>query len=129
MMRWVDTLRVSISEARLALLNGGFIYLYADTQPAKGATVTNQTLIATLELNNPAGTTDNGELTLSFVSTNVLCEGSGNVSWARGVSSTDSFVFDSDVGGLASTAPIRLDNVIAFLGGRINVVTAVLTEL
>jgi hypothetical protein len=128
MMNFNDDIRQECSLIRREALNGGSIEIYTSPKPAIGAALTTQVKLATLELNNPSGTCNNGSLTLSLLSTSIQAVENGTAVWSRWLSSSDAFVADSDVGGQASTAALRIDNLELFAGGRVNVLSAVLTE-
>lgn len=85
--------------------------------------------MVTLTLNNPSGTVSNGVLTLSFAASQFLAVGTGTIAWARWFSSTNAFVADSDVGGMYSNAAIKIDNLEVFSGGRILVLSSMISEI
>ena len=128
MMNFNNTIRQECSLIRREALNGGSIEIYTSPKPAVGAALTTQVKLAVMHLNDPSGTCNNGSLTLSLLSTSIQAVENGTAVWSRWLSSTSDFVADSDVGGQASTAAIRIDNLEVFAGGRINVLSTVLSE-
>lgn len=111
-------------------MNGGHIDLYSATRPVvPGDTITTQTLLVVLTLNDPSGTVANGVWTVSYTASQFSAVGNGDIVWARGYSSSNQWIFDADVGGMGSTAAIKIDNLSVFAGGRILVLSSTMSEV
>lgn len=115
----------------------GRINLYSGPRPAPGATVTSQTLLASIPFQKPSsGGVVNNVLTLNYVAGPVLAVGTGVAIWARFVAGNGAYVADMDVSlilmpdGTAGTGEIRLDDTQVYAGGSVTIKdVASLTEL
>ncbi len=101
---------------------------YTGPQPAAGAAITTQTLLATVLLTDPCGTVSNGTLTLSSAG-DVLAVASGVIAWARLTDSADTIVMDADVSALGGGGAITIDNTQVYTGGTVRILSAALTEV
>lgn len=124
------TIKNAIATIRRDAMNGGHIDLYSATRPViPGDTITTQTLLVVLTLNNPSGTVANGVWTVSYTASQFQAVGNGDIVWARWFASNGDWIADSDVGGMNSTAPIKIDNTEVFEGGRILILSSTMSEV
>lgn len=109
---------------------GGTLKLYTASRPADADTaITNQTLLATFTLPNPAGTVSGAVITFSVGSiAAVLVVNAGTAAWARYADSNDTTIADMDVGATGSGAALMLDNVNLVVGGLVSIVSLIITE-
>ena len=113
-----------------ALSNGGSgeIRIYDGVKPAVGAPLSNNTLIGTHVLSNPAGTIVNGVLTFSTISDDVSADQNGTITWARFVDGNGDFVADGDCGVAGSGALLIYNAVTVTVGGVLRITSGSLTE-
>jgi hypothetical protein len=112
-----DFLDTGSGNAKLRLYNG--------TRPSNGGTPT--TLLAEIMLDDPCGTVASGQLTLTSSDT-PLCLATGTATWARLINAAGNHVADGDVSTVAAgTGQVQLDDVNLLAGGRVQIVSAVLT--
>ncbi|MFT7722227.1 MAG: hypothetical protein QM788_05290 [Roseateles sp.] len=105
--------------------NPAKLRLYNGTRPATGGAPT--TLLAEIVLDKPAGTVAGGALTLASSDLS-LCQATGTATWARIVNGAGAVVADGDVSTVAAgTGQVQLDEVNLLAGGRVQLVSAVLT--
>jgi hypothetical protein len=129
-MNFNNTIKTSIATIRRDAMNGGKIFLYSATKPVvPGDALTDQIHLVTLTLNDPSGTVTNGVWTLDYTATQFQAIASGDIAWARWFAANDDWIADSEVGGMSSTAPIKIDNVSVFTGGRILVLSSTMAEV
>ncbi|MFZ5466583.1 MAG: hypothetical protein ACOZAI_04910 [Pseudomonadota bacterium] len=96
------TLRNARATVHLNTLAGGSIHAYTGTMPVDGEAVTDQVLLASWTLPDPAGTVDGGEFALvPNQETMVLAD--GTPTWVRVLDSAGGWVKDMDAG--AAVAP------------------------
>jgi hypothetical protein len=120
--------KTSRAELVLSWLDDGEVRIYDGTRPADADTaISTQTLLITLELDNPAGTVTNGVFTAAAIA-QTLIAADGNAAWARVVDSTGATIFDADVGLESSGNLIEIDNVSLVAGAYCTVVSFTLTE-
>lgn len=100
---------------------------YTGPKPAAGATITSETLLATVRLTDPCGTAADGALTLTSDG-DVLAVADGIIAWARFTDSADTYVMDADVTNTAGTGAIKIDNTQVYTGGTVRIVSATFTE-
>jgi len=124
--------------AMLACMDaGGYskILFYPDTQPSTPGGTFSGTLIATLNLDNPAGTvaTVTG-VTKTTLTASVPCQAvsADTIRWARIVDHSGTWIADFKVrlatDSDASSAEIIIDIATVYVGAFINLVSAVITE-
>jgi hypothetical protein len=112
------------------------INIYSGPRPAPGASITSQTLLASVAFQKPSsGGVVNNVLTLKYVAGAVLAVGTGVAVWARFVSGANTYVADMDVSpavnedGSPGTGEVQLDNTQIYAGGSVTIVgVASLTE-
>ena len=126
--------KLAKSEATKTKIDGGSgpgkIEFYASPRTAIDATVT-ATLIATITLTDPCGTTDATGLHLTSTAPGQVVA-NGTIAWARVVDSSGNPVFSGIALQLddpaASTAAFKIDKVDVFAGGFISLAQADLAE-
>jgi hypothetical protein len=101
------------------------IRIYNGTRPAAGGTPT--TLLATIVLTNPCGDIDDGSLSLTQDAEYDLAVATGTATWGRLVTAAGQWCIDADVGNEASAAPIKIDSTGLIAGGKVSLISAVLT--
>jgi hypothetical protein len=114
---------------RLTFLNAGTgtaaINIYDGTRPADGDAAATGTLLASVELQAPAGVVAGGALTLACEPANLILA-SGVATWARVVTRSGASAFDMDVGLSGSGAECTLPSTTLYAGGDVTVLSAVL---
>lgn len=127
------TISQAHNEARLAgtktFLDTGAgtatVQVYTAPRPASGATPTGATLLVAIALTKPCGSVAAGVLTIT--STDVpMCVATGDAAWARILNANGDFAMDCDVSITGGAGEIQLDNIHLLLGGREQLVSAVL---
>lgn len=103
----------------------GKLRLYTAPQPAGGAAITTQTLIAEPIFSYPcAAGLLGGVLTFNPIFAGEIVA-TGDIVWGRIVDSAGQFVLDVDVGDAESSACIKLSNtLITTIGGVIEITSA-----
>jgi len=85
-VQYIDSVKYSRMEAVRAKIDTGSgtacIKVYTTPRPATGGTPTGATLLATINLGNPSGTTTAGDLALSVAAETIIAA-SGAPNWAR----------------------------------------------
>lgn len=105
--------------------NPAELRLYNGTRPANGGPAT--TLLASIKLDKPCGTVEDGALTLTAADM-PLCVADGEATWGRVVNGNGTFAQDGNVSTVAAgTGEIQLDDVNLLAGGRVQLIAAVLT--
>ena len=119
------TLRAELLATWLA---AGEIRLYDGTRPTNAdIAISDQTLLGTFAIPNPAGTVTNGVFTGTNPAAAMMAV-SGTATWARVVDSSAGTIFDADVGVTSSGSVIEIDNVTLASGGYCTITSFVLTE-
>jgi hypothetical protein len=116
------------ADARLALLNGGYLRFYDGTEPATVNTaITTQNLLAELRWNATAfGAAVNGVAVANAI-TSGTAVANGTAAWFRAFKSDGtSAIFDGSIG--TSGADINLDDVVFSIGGVASVSSYVYTQ-
>lgn len=118
-------LALPLRAAHLAAIGaaGSVLRLYTGPQPAAGAVITGQVLLAQFAIIGWA--VDDDTLSLSLGSASGLAD--GDAVWGRVSSSDGEFVLDGDVGTVGSTALIQLRSIAVTTGTQIAVTAATLT--
>lgn len=99
--------------------------IYDGTRPATGGTVTN--LLAELPCNATfAPAASSGTLTMNAITADAAADATGTATWARIVTSGNTFVLDCSVG--TSGADINLNTTSIVIGANVAVTSAVFTE-
>lgn len=99
-----DTIRNEMVQRFQVNIDGGpaagTLDLYTATQPTTaGATITTQTLLATLTFSDPsAGSASGGVLTMSSITSDSSADATGTATWGRAEDSTGTFCFDHTAG-------------------------------
>jgi hypothetical protein len=128
---FADTLRSDrANRTILAINNGagpGSLLLYTEPQPAKGAAVTTQTLLGTLEFDEPAGTVTDG-VTDFFLNSDNSADADGIAVWARVLDGDGNFVMDMTVTDEAGAGPVKMASTMVFEGGALLVVSVQFVE-
>lgn len=114
-------------EALLPLLAGGKLTIYSGTQPAVGAAITSQVALLEYDLETPAGTVVDDELTFAIPipSAGIV---TGTASWGRITDGYDVALIDGDCGVFGSGALFILDSLSIASGVVITILSIVLTE-
>lgn len=120
--------KTSRAELVLSWLDGGEVRIYDGTRPTDADTaIDTQNLLIALELDDPAGTVENGVFTAADIA-QTLVTASGTAAWARVIDSAEGTIFDADVGLDGSGALIEIDNISLVEGAYCSVVSFTLTE-
>lgn len=107
--------------------NGAMVF-FTGPRPATGAALTSETQIAFCELSNPAGTVNNGVITLSAISEDLSADADADIAWARIVDGDDNFVMDLSCGEDGSGAEIIFNTTTARIGGVVQILSGAFTE-
>ena len=109
-------------------LDGGTLILYTGTKPATPDTaITDQVLLATFVLADPAGTATDGVWTGELPDPALIMD-TGTPTWGRFIDSTDGNVCDADVGATGSGAAIEVENTSFVSGAYASVTSMTITE-
>ena len=118
-----DTLRRATARKQtLASLEGGWFdggtlkFYTAPVPDDADEALTTQTLLATVPLDDPAGSATDGVWT-STVLDAVMIDASGDAAFARAYDDADAVIGDLDVGAIGSGAAIEIDDVSLAAGG------------
>ena len=104
----------------------GMLLIYTAVQPDPGAAITDQTLLAALDLDKPCGVVAGAALTLS-INEDLSANNTGIAAWARITDSEGVWVADMDCGNEASEAVLKLNSVQIAAGGTVKIGSAVIT--
>jgi hypothetical protein len=102
------------------------IQIYSGTRPPEGGLPGTSVLLTRISLQKPAGTISGGLLTLLQLEKGLVLA-SGTATWARVVTSNDEYVFDGNVGLIASSAPFKLDTLGLLTGSTVAMTTGAIT--
>lgn len=127
------TITVEHNEARLggtlAFLNTGAgrarCRLYGSTRPGLASDAPGSTMLAEIELTDPAGSVASGLLTLVQEEDGMVAV-TGTVTWARFVNGNGDTAFDCDAGQGPGAWEVELDAVALYAGGGVRMVSCVL---
>lgn len=109
-------------------LSGGTLRLYTETRPASADTaITDQTLLVAFTFDDPAGTVENGVLTVELGAA-ALILASGSATWARACDADDVAVADGDVTPTGGGGLITMNNTALVEGGYLSAISFTLTE-
>lgn len=97
------------------------------TKPAIGASITDQTLIATTLFADPCGSISSQTLTFTTPA-DVLAVSAGVVTWCRITDSDDTFCLDMDVSDNLGNGAVKIDNTEVFIGGTIKILSAAIAD-
>lgn len=118
--------RLAGSRDRFDVGTGNFrIQLRTGSKPTNVGDAATGTLIAVLEFTKPCGTIASNVLTLTTLS-DAVALADGTPGYARWIDGNGVIVADSDVGSLASDAPVRINPTTLVTGALIEVVSATL---
>lgn len=118
--------RDAMVDPLLPLLAGGSVEIRTGTQPASANDVATGTLLATLTLPSPAGTSDNGVLTLNAdPDLETTGAADGTAGWARVKTSAGATVFDGSVG--TTGADFTVNSTAITTGGIVRLTAGTLT--
>lgn len=108
-----------VSDAIDGGAGAGKLVIYDGTRPATGGAATNE--VATLTFSDPCALSiTGGVLTFNTITDDTSATG-GTATWARCVTSADTFVCDLSVGATSSGEDIELNNVVIGAGTTVSV--------
>lgn len=110
------TIRDQRASVWVPAISGGVVLLYGGTMPDAGAAVTDQTLLASIDLPDPAGSVTSGVFELSTPLEGMVIA-DGTPTWARVVDVTVEWVMDLDAGVVGSGAALILSTPALYAGG------------
>lgn len=120
--------RTSRANLILGWLAGGELRVYSGLRPATADTaITNQILLVTFSIPNPAGTVTDGVFTGNAIAA-AMVAADGNAAWGRVVDSSSGTIFDADVGLQNSGNFIEIDSLNLVQGGYCTVLSFGITE-
>lgn len=109
-------------------LDGGTLEIYDGTRPTDPDTaVTDQVLLAVLDLPDPAGAATGGVF-VGELPEQALAMADGTAAWARAYDDVGGVVWDADVGATGSGSAVEMDNVSLVSGAHIAVTAITITE-
>jgi len=133
-VRLANASQQAAGDAVVDLIDGGTtagtIKIYDGTQPADANTaITTQVLLAQLTFSDPAfgATATSGIATASAITGDTDADATGTASWARIEDSNGNTIFDCDVGEVADSATITLDNKSIIATGTVNMTSFTIT--
>jgi len=110
-------------------LDGAFIDVYSGTRQASADdAITDQTLLATFELPDPAGAAQDGVWTAAPLPANALIMADGTAAFGRVRDDQGATVCDMDAGPTGSGAALELDTVDCVEGAYLVAVALTITE-
>ncbi len=122
--------REAALSGRLSFLNTGTgtaaVEIYGGTRPASVNDAPGSPMLASVPLNNPAGTVAAGALTLD-PSGSGLITATGTATWARAVNRNGVVAFDMDAGVTGGGAECQMGNTNLYAGGQVAITSAVLS--
>jgi hypothetical protein len=126
LLAFSTTLRTARADAiTTAVGNAGKLRIYDGTRPATGGTAT--TLLAELTGATPfAAGASSGVLTVGTITGDTSADATGTATWARWVTSGNTFVMDMNVG--TSGADLNLTSTSIVATEPVNVTSMVVTE-
>jgi hypothetical protein len=130
-VQYIDSVKYSRMEAVRAKIDTGSgtacIKVYTTPRPATGGTPTGATLLATINLGNPSGTTTAGDLALSVAAETIIAA-SGAPNWARVLDRDGAVVGDMSVGLPGSGADLEVGSSYLYAGGKLLPTSAYLRD-
>ncbi len=115
---------------RLAYLNTGAgtaaVEIYGGTKPNVVTDPPGTPLLASVPLDDPAGTVVGGVLTLTPAEAGLILE-TGIATWARAVNRGGATAFDMDAGVTGGGAECQMPNTNLYAGGQVAISSAVLS--
>jgi hypothetical protein len=116
--------RQAMAEAIIAQIDAdsgaGSLKFYTGTQPAgPGTAITDQLLLGTLVLDDPAATATAGVITFEPITQDAAADDDGTCTWARLLDNSGDAVADFDVTNNAGSGAIKLNTVAIVEGGPI----------
>lgn len=128
LIRFADARRTSRADLHAAWLSGGTLSIYTAPVPASAdVAITSQTLLATFDLPDPFGDSEDGVLTAATLAAALNLD-TGTAAWARAFDSSGATVGDYDVGATGSGAAIEMDNLSVVSGSLSAITSFVITE-
>lgn len=126
-LRYATATRNAMMDIVRTNLAGGSIQIRSGTQPADANTTATGTLLATLTLASPAGSSSSGgTFTFGTVTSDTSADATGTATWARVLQSDGTTaVFDCDVA--TSGATINLNTVSIVTGGTVAITSGTLS--
>ena len=109
-------------------LNSGKMQFYTNPRPVTGVAVGQAVLLGEVKLSTVSGVVNTGVLTFNPITDDDIADNTGEATWCRFISSSDTFVIDADCGDTMSDALVKLDDVNIIQGGIITVTSASLIE-
>lgn len=131
-VKLVAALRSDMATQILNKLNAGAgpgkAKFYSGTQPAgPGTAITDQVLLGTLTLADPAGTVSSGVLTFDVITEDSAADTGGTASFVRMTDSDDNAAIDLDVTDTAGTGAVKMNTTTVVAGGPIRITSATCT--
>ena len=116
--------RLTVIKNRIDAGSGkGKMLFYTEPKPTPGDAITTQVRIATGRFTDPCGVVDSQNLALSFDG-DIIVETNGDVNWCRVTDSDDVWVGDLDATITAENGAVKLDNLRAYEGATLRVISA-----
>ena len=131
-IKFSDSVRSLRSQAIIDAMDAGTgnasIKFYTAPQPSKGAVITTEILIGSVECSSPSSAVSNGVLSFNSINDDISADADGDIAWARCEDSDGNFIFDADCGVSGSGAVFIFNTIVARIGGVIQVLSGSLTE-
>lgn len=122
-----DEIKTARADVHAAAFASGKLQIYDGTQPAAGAAITDQILLAQFDLDASPGSANGAGFTLA-TPLSVLVIADGIASWARLLAAGDVWAMDFDVGASNSGAALTLNPIQIYAGGSVIVNSFALLE-
>jgi hypothetical protein len=109
----------------------GYFRIYSGTQPSNPDDVGSGTLLGQCTANDPAfnsaqDTIGDATVTANSISDDTSANATGTAGWFRAYDSNGNYVFQGDVGPIASGDAMELDDVTIDAGGNISINSCVI---
>jgi hypothetical protein len=109
--------------------NPGKLLIYTGTMPAtRGGAITTQTLLGTLTLSKPCGTTDEDGTVFDTITDDTAADANGTIGFCRMLDGADTFVLDGDAGISGSGAMFIFNSLTVTAGGTLRCTAITLAE-
>lgn len=109
------------AQAHVVALAGGTLLIYDGAMPATGGgEITDQVLLASFVLPDPAGTVEAGVFALGAVA-DELAAADGTATWVRVLDAASGWLMDLDAGGSGSGAAIIISPAQLYAGGIVRI--------
>jgi hypothetical protein len=114
----LETIRAARSQHYLDAFSGGTLLVYDGTMPATGGgEITDQVLLAEIDLPTPSGSVSNGDFVLEPALEDILVNADGIATWVRVLDSLGEWVCDFDAGATESGAALIVIPQQLYAGG------------